>query len=169
MQTITNKFSYVLMGLVCLWVLLPEVAYSDETTDSIIEKSQNAYEQGNFQEIVDSLKPVLKKMPVPFAATRLNILALARLGETPAALDAYEAQVKSSKREDEGLIRQMAIASIMPRQTDMREQIRGAAYTALKEIDSDEVIPYLEDGLTDASGMLRPSVAEALAKRTAGQ
>jgi HEAT repeat protein len=157
------------MGLVCLWVLLPEVAYSDETTDSIIEKSQKAYEQGKFQETVDSLKPVLKKTPVPFAVTRLHILALARLGETPAALDAYEALGKSSKREDEGLLRQMAIASILPRCTDMREQIRGAAYTALKEIGSDEVIPYLEDGLTDGSGMLRALVAEALAKRKAGQ
>ena len=63
----------------------------------------------------------------------------------------------------------MAIASILPRRMDMREQIRGAAYTALKEINSDEVIPYLEDGLTDGSGMLRALVAEALAKRKAGQ
>jgi hypothetical protein len=26
---------------------------------------------------------------------------------------------------------------------DMREQMRGAAYTALKEVDSDDVVPIL--------------------------
>ena len=130
---------------------------SNEKTRKMYKEGafEKAYEEEKFQEAVDALKPILKKAPVPLGVTRLHLLALARLGEAPKALDAYEEMVKTSKREDEGLLRQMAIASILPRRTDMREQIRGAAYMALKEINSDEVIPYLEDGLTDGSGMLR--------------
>ena len=157
------------MSGLCLWSLSAGIVWAEDPTDAVMAQAQKAYEDEKYQEVVDVLTPILKKAPVPLAANRLHLLALARLGEVPKALDVYEEMVKTSKREDEGLLRQMAIASILPRRTDMREQIRGAAYTALKEINSDEVIPYLEDGLTDGSGMLRALVAEALAKRKAGQ
>ena len=169
LKVMTKNTRCLLMSFFCLWGLSVGIVWADDTTDSVIAQAQKAYEKEKFQEAVDVLKPIIQKAPVPVHATRLHLLALARLGEIPDALDAYEAMVKSSKREDEGLLRQMAIASILPRRTDMREQIRGAAYTALKEINSDEVIPYLEDGLTDGSGMLRTLVAEALAKRKAGR
>lgn len=164
-----TKCSFLILSLLSLWIVLLEVAFSQEATNDVIEKARQSYDQGKFQETVDSLQPFLKKSPVSAGVIRLHILALARLGEVPDALDAYESMVKSSKREDEGLLRQMAIASILPRRTDMREQIRGAAYTALKEIGSEEVVPYLEDGLTDGSGMLRALVAETLGKRKTGQ
>jgi tetratricopeptide (TPR) repeat protein len=151
----TKKIRCLLMSAFCLWGFPVGIVSADDLTDAAMAQAQQAYKEEKFQETVDVLKPILKKAPVPLGATRLHLLALARLGEIPDALDAYEGMVKSSKREDEGLLRQMAIASILPRRTDMREQIRGAAYTALKEINSDEVIPYLEDGLTDGSGMLR--------------
>jgi tetratricopeptide (TPR) repeat protein len=121
------------MSALCLWSLSAGIVWADDLTDAAMAQAQQAYEEEKFQETVDMLKPVLQKAPVPLHAIRLNLLALARLGEAPKALDAYEEMVKTSKREDEGLLRQMAIASILPRRTDMREQIRGAAYTALKE------------------------------------
>jgi len=165
----TEKIKFLLMGALCTWGVLVGIVWAEGKADSVVTQAQQAFEGEKFQEVVDMLKPVLTKAPVPLQATRLHLLALARLGEVVEALDAYEAMVKATKREDEGLLRQMALASILPRRTDMREQIRGAAYTALKEIDSDDVIPYLEDGLTDGSGMLRALVAEALAKQKAGQ
>ena len=42
----------------------------------------------------------------------------------------------------------VALGFIVIMVKDMREQMRGAAYTALKEVDSDDVIPYFEDGLS---------------------
>jgi HEAT repeat protein len=52
---------------------------------------------------------------------------------------------------------------------DMREQMRGAAYTALKEIDSDEVVSFFEDGLSDGSGPVRVLAAEGLGRSEAGR
>lgn len=165
----TKKNQCVFLTILFLWGLSIGNVWADDASDAVMATAQQAYEKEKFQETVEILTPFLDKRPAFPGATRLHLLALARLGETPDALDAYEAMVKSSKREDEGLLRQMALASILPRRTDMREQIRGAAYTALKEIGSDEIVPYLEDGLTDGSGMLRALVAETLGKLKAGQ
>ena len=77
--------------------------------------------------------------------------------------------VKALGREDEALLRKFALTSILPLRSDMRDQMRGAAYTALKEINSEEVVPYLEEGLTDGSGMVRALVAEALGNLPAGR
>ena len=164
-----KKIQYVFLGLFFLWVCSFGNVWADDAMDAVMADAQQAYEHEKFQEAVEMLEPILKKAPVPSGVARLHLLALARLGETPKALDAYEEMVKATEREDEGLLRQLALASILPRRTDMREQIRGAAYTALKEIGSEEVVPYLEDGLTDGSGMLRALVAETLGRRKAGQ
>ena len=164
-----KKFTCLLPSILCLWGLSVGIVWAADATDAVMPRAQQAYEQGKFQETVDMLMPVLKKAPVPSGVPRLHLMALARLGKVSESLDAYEEIVKTAKREDEGLLRQMAIASILPRRTDMREQVRGAAYTALKEIGSEEVVPYLEDGLTDGSGMLRALVAEALGKQKSGQ
>jgi HEAT repeat protein len=52
---------------------------------------------------------------------------------------------------------------------DMREQMRGAAYTALKEVESDEVVPYFEDGLSDGSAPVRALAVEGLGRSEAGR
>ena len=46
---------------------------------------------------------------------------------------------------------------------------RGAAYTALKEVESDEVVPYFEDGLSDGSGPVRVLAVEGLSQSEAGR
>ena len=100
---------------------------------------------------------------------RLKMLSLANLGKTPEGIREYEKLVKASGREDEALLRKFAITSILPLRSDMRDQMRGAAYTALKEVNSEEIVPYLEEGLTDGSGMVRALVAEALGNLPAGR
>ena len=47
--------------------------------------------------------------------------------------------------------------------------MRGAAYTALKEVDSDEVVPLFEDGLSDGSGPVRVLAVEGLGRSEAGR
>jgi len=156
----------VVLGIIFLFAGLVR---AEEGSDAAVLKAQKAYDKGKFQQVVDLVKPLLKEGSTPSQASRLHILALAGLGKTGEALDAYEKVIKIAKREDESLLRQTAIASILPLRSDMREQMRGAAYTALKEIDSDNVVEYLEEGLTDGSGMVRALVAEGLGKRKVGQ
>ena len=63
----------------------------------------------------------------------------------------------------------MALGFVYVLLEGMREQMRGAAYTALKDVDSPEMIPALEDGLSDGSGLVRALAAEALGKLEAGR
>lgn len=102
-------------------------------------------------------------------SSRQAVLDLIREGKPKQALDAYERRTAKLGREDDALLRQVAIGFILPLRTDMREQMRGAAYTALKEINSDEVVSYLEEGLSDGSGLVRALAAEGLGKLAAGQ
>jgi len=66
-------------------------------------------------------------------------------------------------------LREMALGFILSLVKDMREQMRGAAYTALKEIDSDEAVPYFEDGLSDGSGPVRVLAVEGLGRSERGR
>ncbi|MBK9306054.1 MAG: HEAT repeat domain-containing protein [Nitrospira sp.] len=47
--------------------------------------------------------------------------------------------------------------------------MRGAAFTALKEWQSPDAVPFFEDGLSDGSGLVRALAAEGLAKLDAGR
>lgn len=99
----------------------------------------------------------------------LKIRTLLKLGRPVDALTEYERLEHQLKRDDEPLLREIAIGFITPLLKDMREQMRGAAYTALKELDSDEAIPYFEGGLSDGSGLVRALAAEGLGRREAGR
>ncbi len=173
------KDAFRYMGVVLLAVMgvtgiglgevFPEFVYAAEPEVVGIVQAQKLYAEGKFQEVVDAVKPLLKASGTIDQAEQLQILALSRMGKTPEAIKAYDDRVERVKREDESLLRQLAIASILPTRADMREQVRGAAYTALKEIDSPEMVKYLEEGLTDGSGMIRALVAESLGKQKAGR
>ena len=131
--------------------------------------AQDAYDKGNFPKVLELIAPIIKENSGLPAAQRLKMLSLAHLGKTAEGLNEYDQFIKKSGREDEALLRQLAIASILPLRTDMREQMRGAAYTALKEIQSEEIVPYFEEGLADGSGMVRALVAEGLGKFSTGR
>ena len=140
----------------------------DSPPNLVLKQAQDAYDTGNFEQALQLLDPLVgPKTSLP-SAQRLKMLSLARLGKTAEGLNEYEQIIKNSGREDEELLRQLAITTILPLRADMREQMRGAAYTALKEVDSDEVLPYLEEGLADGSGMIRALVAEGIGNLPSG-
>ncbi|MBX3332209.1 MAG: HEAT repeat domain-containing protein, partial [Nitrospira sp.] len=77
--------------------------------------------------------------------------------------------VQVLKQEDQSILREVSLGFVLILTKDMREQMRGAAYTALKEWHSPESIPFLEDGLSDGSGLVRALAAEGLAKLDLGR
>ena len=134
-----------------------------------LTQAQLAYKGSKFQDVLDQVEKLPKEDQESFPVQRLKILSYARLGKTKESIEAYEQVVKTSGRENEPLLRELAIAVILPFRADMREQIRGAAYTALKEIHSEDMAPLLEEGLGDGSGMIRALVAEGMAGLKSGQ
>ena len=81
----------------------------------------------------------------------------------------YDQLQAALKQDDLPLLQQVALSFILVLVKDMREQMRGAAYTALKEMDPDEAVPYFEDGLSDGSGPVRVLAVEGLSRSAAGR
>jgi HEAT repeat protein len=127
------------------------------------------YDQKEYQKVLDGLSALSQDAQALPDVRRLKARALVKLGKPQEALAEYDKLETGLGQDDVPLLRQVALGFILVLLKDMREQMRGAAYTALKEIGSDEVVPYFEDGLSDGSGPVRVLVVEGLARSDAGR
>jgi HEAT repeat protein len=136
---------------------------------SVPQEIQSLYDKSEYQKAIEAIGKLDKeKVAVP-DVRRLKIHSLLKLGNPKEALEEYDKLERGLKQDDESVLREVALGFIVVIMKDMREQMRGAAYTALKEIDSDDAIPYLEDGLSDGSGPVRMLAVEGLGRSEAGR
>jgi len=133
-----------------------------------LKEIQSLYDKKEYQKAVDEFASLDKETAAAPDARRLKIRSLLNIGKPKEALEEYDRLEASLKQEDLPILREVALGFIIVMMKDMREQMRGAAYTALKEIESDEVVPLLEDGLSDGSGPVRVLAVEGLGHSEAG-
>lgn len=136
---------------------------------SVPPELNRLYDQKQYQEVLDQLAKLNQETLAIPDVRRLKIHTLLKLGNPKDALAEYDILEAGSQQEDLPLLREVAFGFIVVMLKDMREQMRGAAYTALKEIDSAEVVPYFEDGLSDGSGPVRVLAVEGLGRSEAGR
>jgi len=134
-----------------------------------VKEAQAAFERKQYQETLDYIEQIVKEKGPQPETRRLKIRSLIQLGKPKDALAEYEQLTQGLTQDDPVLLREVGIGFAAVLVKDMREQMRGAAYTALKDVDSPETIPLLEDGLSDGSGLVRALAAEALGKLEAGR
>jgi HEAT repeat protein len=127
-----------------------------------LDAAQSAYETQQYSQALDALDQLAKQSALSPAGLRLKTKTLLKLGRPKEALTEYERLENILKQDERGLLREVAIGFIVVLLKDMREQMRGAAYTALKELEPHEAVPLFEDGLSDGSGVVRTLVVEAL-------
>jgi len=130
---------------------------------------QRLYDKGEYQKVLDEIA----KLDGPASSApdirRLKIRSLLKLGNPKEAFEEYDRLERAGNRDELPLLREVALGFITVMLKDMREQMRGAAFTALKEVDSEDVIPYFEDGLSDGSGPVRMLAVEGLSRTEAGR
>lgn len=143
--------------------------WQDSALASSVKDVQAAFDKKQYQEALDLIEQVTKEKGAQPETRRLKIRSLIFLGKPKDALIEYERHEQELKQEDRPLLKDVALGFIYVLVKDMREQMRGAAYTALKDVDSPDTIPALEDGLSDGSGLVRALAAEALGKLDAGR
>jgi HEAT repeat protein len=152
-------------GLV--WVFSPMLESAWSGTESDLQKAQTLYDNGEYQKALEALnKPEAISAP---EIHRLKVRTLLRLGKLKDALAEYDSLVELSTHDESFILREVALGFVVALTKDMREQMRGAAYTALKDWQSPDAIPFFEDGLSDGSGLVRALAAEGLAKLDAGR
>lgn len=154
------------LGMV-MFILGPPVE-AEMSSQQRLDEARQAFGTRDFKHTLGLVSPLLGEATLLRESHRLMVLSLVRLGKTADGIEVYDQLVQQLGHEDEPLLRELAIHSILPFRMDMREQVRGSAYSALKEIPSDEVVPYFEDGLSDGTGLIRALVAEGLGKLSAG-
>ncbi|MEP6934503.1 MAG: HEAT repeat domain-containing protein, partial [Nitrospirota bacterium] len=138
-------------------------------TGSVPKEAQAAFDKQQYEQVLEQLAKLEKEHGADPDVRRLKIRSFLKLGNPKDALVEYDKLESVLKHNDDPLLREVALGLILAMVKDMREQMRGAAYTALKEVDSDDVIPYLEDGLSDESGPVRALAVEGLSRSEAGR
>jgi HEAT repeat protein len=136
---------------------------------SLPKEIQSLYDKKDYQKALDEIAKLDQSRAAAPDVRRVKVRSLVKLGHPKEALEEYDKLKAALTREDLPLLREVAMGFIVVMMKDMREQMRGAAYTALKEVESDEVVPLFEDGLSDGSGPVRVLAVEGLGRSEAGR
>ena len=163
---------FVVAGFVLLLIVLgggsdPGRAMAAGDSDRLREAKQ-AIGARQFDRALALISPLLSENSGSLEARHVKVLALAGLNRSQDALAEYDRVSAKVGHDEAALLRVVLLAFIRPLLTDMREQMRGAAYTALKEFDSEESVKLFEDGLTDGSGLVRALAVEGLGRAKGG-
>jgi HEAT repeat protein len=172
----------IMRRLLCRWSLLAAVAIAwfyllsgaDQLllaagSSSVPKDAQEAFDKQQYEQVIEQLAKLEKEQSVAPDVRRLKIRSFLKLGNPKDAFGEYDKLELALKQDEIPLLREVALGFIIILVKDMREQMRGAAYTALKEVDSDDVVPYFEDGLSDGSGPVRALAVEGLGRSEAGR
>ena len=163
-----NRLAAVAVAWFYLWTGVNQLPLPAGAS-SVPKEVQEAFDKQQHEQVVERLAKLEKKQGSAPEMYRLKIRSYLKLDNPKGALDEYDKLEVSLKQDEIPLLRDVALAFIVILVKDMREQMRGAAYTALKEVDSDEVVPYFEDGLSDGSGPVRALAVEGLGRSEGGR
>jgi len=155
------------LAWLCVWSGGAEILFA--ASSSIPKEIQSAYDGKQYQRVIDEVAKLTAEHRAVPDIRRIAIRSWLNLGNPKHALTEYDQLEATLKQDDPTLLHEVALGFIVVLLKDMREQMRGAAYTALKEIESEEAIPYFEDGLSDGSGPVRVLAVEGLGRSEAGR
>ena len=164
-----NLLVAVAVACLSLWSGAGQLLLAAGGISSVPKSAQDAFDKQQYEQVLEQLAKLEKEQGAAPDVRRLKIHSFLKLGNPKDALGEYDQLQSALKQDDESLLREVALGFIVIMVKDMREQMRGAAYTALKEVDSDEVIPYFEDGLSDGSGPVRALAVEGLGRSEMGR
>jgi len=155
------------IGIFMLAVQAPVALATEPAT--VTKELQRLYDKQEYQKALQEIGKLGSNQAALADVRQIKIRSLLRLGNPKEALSEYDKLEQVSKQDDILLLREIALGFVLVMTKDMREQMRGVAYTALKEWQSPEAVPFLEDGLSDGSGLVRTLAAEGLAKLEKGR
>ncbi|HEU4685595.1 MAG TPA: HEAT repeat domain-containing protein [Nitrospira sp.] len=153
----------------CLGSLCADAFGAGASLPAALQEIQALYDKKDYAKVLEQIGALHGEKSGAPEIRRMKIRSLLGLGNPKGALEEYDRLEQVLKQDDMPLLREVALGFILVMVKDMREQMRGAAYTALKEIESDEVIPYFEDGLSDGSGPVRALAVEGLGRWETGR
>lgn len=165
----SNKSLTLFLFFLLIAVADSRILYAEPRPEMVLQEAEHAFAKRDFERTLTIVEPLLKEPSTAQPARRLKIKSLVGLSRPTDALNEYDHLIRQLAHDDRSLLRDIALVFITSLLKDMREQMRGAAYTALKDFDSPETIPYFEDGVSDGSGLVRTLAVEGLGRLPAGR
>lgn len=163
----SHLFLVGIFAWICAWNGIAGALFA--ASSSVPKEIQSAFDGKQYQRVIDEMLKLSPEQRAVPDVRRVAIRSLVRLGNPKDALLEYDHLEATLKGDDPALLHDVALGFIVVLLKDMREQMRGAAYTALKEIDPEEALPYFEDGLSDGSGPVRVLAVEGLGRSELGR
>ena len=164
-----NLLAAVAVAWTFVWSGADQLLSAAESASSVPKAAQEAFDRQQYEQVLEQLAKLEKEQGASPEVHRLKIRSFLKLSNPKDALGEYDKLELAVKQEEVLLLREVALGFIVGLVKDMREQMRGADYTALKEVDSDDVVPYFEDGLSDGSGPVRVLAVEGLSRSETGR
>ena len=91
------------------------VAFGEVSPKQRLKEAQVAFDKADFSKTLELVEPLIKNSKFFKQASRLKMLSLVHLRRTPEGVDVYNELVKAlGQKEDEALLREVAIQSILP-------------------------------------------------------
>lgn len=157
-------FPFLLLFLLLAGLGSAESSRAGQNQSASLGEAQAAFDRRDYSRALSLAEPLSQDGKLAVEALRLMSRSELRLGRRVEALSAYEKLADRLQGEDRHLLREVSMAFVTGVLTDMREQMRGAGYTALKESQAEDAFPYFIDGLSDGSGLVRALAAEGLGR-----
>lgn len=128
-----------------------------------LSEARAAYGQQKYEEALKILDPLVANGKAASEALELRVRTYLKLKQPEKAVPDYLRWADHRGKDDARLLRELAFQVIAAAVGDMREQMRGAAVTALKEMGGADTLPALEAALADQSGLVRALAVEGVA------
>ncbi|MDZ4856973.1 MAG: HEAT repeat domain-containing protein [Nitrospirota bacterium] len=153
------------LGAIVLGPLSAQAGTSTPPSNIALERDAslafNRAEYGQVLQIWYSLPP---ETTASLPLIRLAFQSSLKLGRPEEAFTLYQRLIPADRPDDPTLLRPLALSFLTSHVRDPQESVRVAAYTILAELGLAETRAVLEDGLLDASVLVRARAADAIGK-----
>ena len=134
------------------------------TSSTVESKAAALFKVGDYLAVATLFRELPPEATPSKEFLRFSLLSYVHLGRTDEALTIYGKLHKPDQPHDASLLRPLALGVITSHVRDRKEHVRMAAYSALAELGLPETAAILEDGLLDASVVVRARAVEAIGK-----
>ena len=156
--------------LLTLGTIAPSLSPVDASTpaaqagSALEREATDAYNHAEYDRVLKLWHSLQAESTASNQLIRLAFQSSLKLGRPEEALTLYQRLVPTDRPDDPTLLRPMALSFLTSHVRDRQEHVRIEAYTMLAELGLAETQAVLEDGLLDASILVRTRAADAIGK-----
>jgi len=156
--------------LLALWTMIVSLPSADAGTPTapagvaLEREATDAFNRAEYDQVLKLWYSLPSESSTSKPLIRLAFQSAFKLGRPEEAITLYQRLIPTDQPDDPALLRPLALSFLTSHVRDREEYVRITAYTVLAELGLPETQAVLEDGLLDASVLVRTRAADAIGK-----